>query len=167
MRDAMKTMLRNPMRRLGGLLARRRFAESESGQALLEAAVGMTVCVTLLLGASEFGRLAYASIEVANAAHAGVQYGAQSHTDAADNAGMQLAATQDAPDVSGISATASHFCKCSDGTASTCAVADCSTSRIVEYVQVSTTASVDPKIYVPGLPKSYTVTGNAIMQVMQ
>jgi Flp pilus assembly protein TadG len=127
----------------------------------------MSVCITLLLGAAELGRLAYASIEVSNAAHAGVQYGAQSHTDAADNAGMRTAATLDAPDVPGISATASHFCKCSNGTTSNCLVTDCSTSRIIEYVQVTTTATVDPKIYVPGLPRSYTVNGNAIMQVMQ
>ncbi len=167
MGDAMKPLLQRIREQLGGVLARCAATRGDSGQALVEAALGMTVCVTLLLGAAELGRVSYAAIEVANAAHAGVAYGCLSHTDAADNTGMQLAATQEAPDVSGISATASHFCKCSDGTASTCAVADCSLSRIIEYVQVTTTASYDPKIYVPGMPHSYTVTGNAIMRVVQ
>ena len=139
----------------------------ESGQALIEAALGLTVCVTLLLGASEFGRLAYASIEVADAAHSGAVYGAQTHTSASDNAGMRLAATQNAPDVPGISATASHSCICSDGSASTCGAGDCSASRILEWVLVTTSASVDPKIYVPGLPRSYTLTGSATMRVVQ
>jgi hypothetical protein len=167
MRDAMKAGAQRFRERLGGVIAGCMRLRENSGQALVEAALGMTVCVTILIGASEFGRLAYASIEVANAAHAGVAYGSLSHTDAADNAGMQLAATQEAPDVSGISATASHFCKCSDGTASTCAVTDCSLTRIIEYVQVTTTATYDPKIYVPGLPRSYTLNGNAVMRVVQ
>jgi hypothetical protein len=167
MRDAMKAIAQRFRERLAGVIAGRICTREDSGQALVEAALGLTVCVTILIGASEFGRMAYASIEVANAAHAGVAYGSLSHTDATDNAGMQLAATQEAPDVSGVSATASHFCKCSDGTASTCAVADCSTTRIIEYVQVRTTATFDPKIYLPGLPKSYTLNGNAIMRVVQ
>jgi Flp pilus assembly protein TadG len=167
MGDAMRAISQSFRERLEGVLARCTAAREDSGQALFEAALGMTVCVTLLLGAAEFGRLSYASIEVANAAHAGVAYGAQSHTDASDNSGMRTAATQEAPDVSGMSASASHFCKCSDGTASTCAVSDCSTSRIIEYVKVTTTASFDPKIYVPGLPKSYTLNGSAIMRVVQ
>jgi hypothetical protein len=167
MKDAMKAIAQKVRELLGGAIAGRMFSRENSGQALVEAAIGMSVCVTILIGASEFGRMAYASIEVANAAHAGVAYGSLSHTDAADNAGMQLAATQEAPDVSGISATASHFCKCSDGTASTCAVTDCSLTRIIEYVQVQTTATYDPKIYVPGLARSYTLHGNAIMRVVQ
>jgi Flp pilus assembly protein TadG len=167
MRDAMKIMSQSFRKRLEGVLARCTATREDSGQALVEAALGMSVCVALLLGAAELGRVSYAAIEVANAAHAGVAYGCLSHTDASDNSGMQLAATQEAPDVSGIQATASHFCKCSDGTASTCATTDCSTSRIVEYVQVTTNATYDPKIYVPGLPKSYALNGNAVMRVVQ
>jgi Flp pilus assembly protein TadG len=167
MGDAMKRVLQRLREQLGSVLARCAAMREDSGQALIEAALGMSVCVTLLLGAAELGRVSYAAIEVANAAHAGVAYGCLSHTDASDNSGMQLAATQEAPDVSGISATASHFCKCSDGTASTCAVSDCSLSRIVEYVQVTTSATYDPKIYVPGMPHSYALNGNAVMRVVQ
>jgi Flp pilus assembly protein TadG len=139
----------------------------ESGGAMVELALGLTVCVVLILGAAEFGRLAYAGIEISNAAHAGAEYGAQSHTTAADNTNMQLAATQDAPNVSGMTATASHSCVCADGTTSTCAASDCASSRVIVSVQVNTSAAVDPLFYVPGLPKSYTVTGKATMRVVQ
>src|ERR1035441_3228611 len=104
MRDAMKAIAQRFRERLAGVIAGRICTREDSGQALVEAALGLTVCVTILIGASEFGRMAYASIEVANAAHAGVAYGSLSHTDATDTAGMQLAATQEAPDVSGVSA---------------------------------------------------------------
>lgn len=139
----------------------------ECGNALIEVAVGVTVCTTLVLGAAEFGHVVFAGIEVSNAAHAGAEYGSQSRTYAADIANITTAATQDAPNVTGLSATASYFCQCSNGGSSTCAATDCSTSRIVTFVQVNTTATVNPQIYVPGLPRSYIVSGKAVMRVAQ
>src|ERR1035437_1609508 len=140
---------------------RRAAIGDDSGQALVELAVGLTICIALILGAAEFGRLAYASIEISNAAHAGAAYGAQTHTSASDSSGMRTAATQDGANVTGLSAAASHFCSCSNGSASTCAATDCASSRIIEYVQVNTTGTVDPYFHVPGLPKTYTLTGKA------
>ena len=140
---------------------------SEHGNALIELALGMSVLSTVILGAAEFGRIAYAAIEVNDAAHAGAAYGSLNRTYAADNANVTQAATKDAPDVSGVSATAAYSCKCSDGSASTCAPTDCTGTRIIEYVTVNTTGTVNPLIYVPGLPRSYTVTGKAVMRVEQ
>ena len=153
--------------RLAGGDSFRDMVRNESGAALVELGLGLTICIILMLGSAEMGRLAYAGIEIANAAHAGVQYGAQSHTSAADTAGIQTAATQDAPNVPGMTATATRFCKCIDGTTSTCAATDCAASRIVDYIQVTTTATVDPLIYVPGLPKSYTISGKAVSRLVQ
>ena len=150
-----------------GARVRRSVLRDQRGNALVELAFGVTLCCTLIVGAAEFGWLEYQSIEVSDAARAGVQYGAQSRTDAADTAHMQTAATQDAPDVSGIAATASYFCQCSNGGTSTCAATDCSTSRIVYYAQVNTSATVKPLINLPLLPKSYALIGKAIMRVEQ
>lgn len=149
------------------MLARLRNLRGESGNAMVELALSVSLAITLLVGAAEFGTLAYSAIEVSNAAHAGAAYGAQSHITADDVSGMKTAATNDAPDVSGISATAARSCKCSNGGASTCAVTDCSGSRIVEYVTVNTTATVSPKFALPLLPKSYTMTGKAVLRVVQ
>jgi Flp pilus assembly protein TadG len=148
-------------------VARATSLHCEEGSALIELVAGLSILVTLILGAAEFGRLAYAAIEVSNAAHAGAAYGSQSRTYAADIANIKTAATQDAPDVSGLTATASYFCQCSNGSSSTCAVTDCSTSRIITYVTVNTTGTINPLIYLPGLPKSYILTGQAVMRVEQ
>jgi hypothetical protein len=80
---------------------------------------------------------------------------------------VQTAATQDAPDVSGISATATYFCQCANGGTSTCAVTDCSTSRIIEYVRVTTSATAKPLVTLPLLPKTYALSGMAVMRVEQ
>jgi Flp pilus assembly protein TadG len=152
---------------LAGISAFRAALREESGNALIELALSAALLVTLLLGSVELGMLAYSSIEISNAAHAGAQYGSQNHTSAKNSSGMQTAALQDAPNVSGMTATSSLSCVCANGTTSTCAVGDCSGSRILEYVQVNTTATVAPPIKVPGLPSTYTMTGKAVMRVVQ
>jgi hypothetical protein len=145
----------------------RRATLGDRGQAIVELALTLPLFVALLIGAVEFGRLAYAAIEVKDAARAGVQYGAQSHATASDNAGIQQAALNDAPDVVELGATASHFCSCSNGGASTCVPTDCAGARILEFVQVNTTASIVPLFHVPGLPTTITFNGQAIMRVEQ
>lgn len=140
---------------------------SDCGNALIELAIGITILTTLILGAAEFGRIAYASIEVNDAAHAGAAYGSANRTFAADTANVTNAAKKDAPDVSGMTASAVYWCQCSDGSASTCLPTDCTGTRIIEYVTVNTSGTVDPLVYVPGLPKSYTLTGHAVMRVEQ
>jgi Flp pilus assembly protein TadG len=147
----------------------------ELGQALVELALTLPILSVLVLGAAEFGRLAYDAIEVSNAARAGVAYGSQTIITAQNAAGMVAAATNDGADViglqpSGLAATASQFCTCSDGTAVTCAnaLSNClSPAHILEFVQVNTTATVDPLFHVPGLPTTYALKGQAIMQVAQ
>ena len=153
-----------------GMLAR-----GDKGQALVELALIFPIFILLLVGAAEFGRLAYAAIEVTDAARAGVAYGAQSHITASDTTGMQTAATQNAPDVTGISATATNFCACSsaptaqNSCTSAAVTTSCSTApdHSEEFVQVNTTASVNTIFNYPGLPKIYTMTGQAIMRVEQ
>lgn len=166
MKGAMTISL-SPRKLLIGARAWRSALGSQRGNAIIELAFGVSLCITLIVGAVEFGWLAYQSIEVSDAARAGVQFGAQSRADAAATANVQTAATQDAPDVSGISATASYFCQCSNGGTSTCAATDCSTSRIIYYVQVTTSATVSPLIKLPLLPASYALKGKAIMRVEQ
>jgi Flp pilus assembly protein TadG len=149
--------------------------KDEQGQSFVELALTLPVLTVILLGAAEFGRLAYAAIEVSNAARAGVAYGSQTLITAADITGMKNAATNDGSDILtwasvGLSATAFQTCKCSNGTAVTCANAGTtcvSPAHVLLYVQVNTQATVDPLFYVYGLPKSYALKGQAIMRVSQ
>jgi len=144
--------------------------QDDIGQSFVELALVLPIFVTLLLGIAELGRLAYASIEVSNAARAGVAYGAQNHSTASDITNINLAAEQDAPNISNIAATAVQTCSCTDGTAITCANAgaNCiSPGRIIESVQVNTSASVNTLFHLPGIPNTVTLTGQAIMMVEQ
>lgn len=149
------------------MIVSRRSAGREDGGALVELALLVPMFALMLVGAAEFGRLAYADIEVSNAARAGVAYGAQNHATASDTQGMQTAATQDAPDVTSITATASTFCSCSDGTTITCVTSSLcvSPAHVIEYVQVNTSAPVDTGFHYPVFPTSYTLKGQAIMRV--
>jgi Flp pilus assembly protein TadG len=143
---------------------------NDAGQALIELALIMPIFTVLLAGAGDFARLAYAGIEVSNAAGAGVQYGAQNRITALDIAGMKLAATNDGADVSSIQATASNSCVCTDGTSITCAnaaTACVSPARTLQYVQVNTSAEVSPFFHYPGLPATFNLQGQATMRVQQ
>jgi hypothetical protein len=124
------------------------------------------------------GRLAYADIEVSNAARAGVAYGMQSSTFASDSPSIRNAAKQDAPNIPGLvvdDATLTCYCETTAGvtTASSCAtintdVGSCpSPSVIVEYVQVNTHALIDTAFHFPGIPNQVTLRGKAIMRVQR
>ena len=67
-----------------------------SGAAMAELVVLAPLLLLLLLGLVEAGRAGDLAITVASAARAGVQYGSQNHTTAADTTGIQSAATNDA-----------------------------------------------------------------------
>lgn len=140
---------------------------SEAGQAVVEFALAMPLLTLLLIGGAELARVAYAAIEVSNAAKAAVQYGAQSRATAGDTQGMLAAAQKDAYNLTGLSLSASTSCICSDGTASTCQSTDCATSHIEAILTVTTHATFDPLIHLPGLPKTFTLGGYAVQKVLE
>lgn len=124
----------------------------------------------LLLGLMQAGAAGNFAIAVGNAARAGVQYGAQNHTTAADIAGMQTAATDDAG-VAGVTAVASYFCQCADLTASTCGQSGaCSTNHQNLYVQVVVTGTMPSLVDYAALPaglRTVSITRTSTMRVTQ
>jgi Flp pilus assembly protein TadG len=140
---------------------------SQRGQASVELALSLPLLLMMFLMVVETGRAFYIAISVSNAARAGVQYGSQNLTTAADNAGMVTAATNDAPNISGMTVTATHFCVCANGAASTCAATDCAGSHRLLYTQVNTSAPYAPLINFMGILPTMTVPGVAIMRVSQ
>src|SRR5215469_9193806 len=138
----MKTMLRASL-------------AEECGGALVETALTLPMLVMLVLGAAEFSRVAYASLEVTSAAKAGVSYGTQQGGMSGDTTGITYAAQHDAANVTSATVTSvvSTYA-CSDGSTFS---AGCATGHVEQTVTVNTEAKIDPMIYVPGLPKSYTI----------
>jgi Flp pilus assembly protein TadG len=140
------------------------------GSAILELGLLMPMFTLLLAGSADFARFAYGSIEVSNAAHAGIQYGMQNRNTALDLTGMAQAAVNDGPDVTGLKATATDFCVCTDGTSITCANAGTkclSPARVLQYVQVNTSAQLNTTFNYPGLPTTLTLLGQATARVEQ
>lgn len=140
--------------------------KSDRGQSLIELAVSVPFLAFLLFGSVEIGKVVYASVEVSDAALAGIQYGTRNPITAADSAGIQNAAAADVPDLS-LNTTSSLTCTCSDGSASTCQPTDCATSNIETVLTVQTQSTVDPLVHFPGLPATFTVRGQAIQKVLQ
>lgn len=146
----------------------------EAGQALIELALVVPLLTLIFVGALEVGRIAYAAIEVNNAARAGVAYASQTHTTASTDPSnlpnIQLAATTEAPDVTGMTVTVSNSCTCSDGTPITCATAGtaCVSPAFNQVtVQVNTAATINTAFHFPGIPNSITLRGQAIMNTEQ
>jgi Flp pilus assembly protein TadG len=141
---------------------------AESGQALVETALVGLFLLTLLVGGIDFGRFTYDGILLGNAARAGVQYGSQNLTTAADTAGMIDAATSDNGTLVGTTTpTAGNFCKCGN-TTYTCTATQpsaCNTSPRLVYVTVTTQGVFTPWITFPGIPSTISLSRTATMQV--
>jgi len=116
---------------------------NQQGTALVELALSLSVMILIMLGIVEFGRVIYTAIEVSNAAHAAVQYGASSSAASADTTGITNAAMADAANVSGLSVTSvSTSCTCANTAYTPTSCSDNTTCRsngtaLVETITVN------------------------------
>lgn len=137
----------------------------EHGASLVELAIVLPAFLLLLLGAVDFGRAYYLSMEIAGAAEAAAVYGSQNPT---DTAGMQLAALKNAPNVSNASvASATYGCECPDGSnysASCSTTPTCTGTTSVYRVDVTVTATYSPLFPWPGIPSSIALASSASMR---
>lgn len=155
----------------------RRDRRGEAGQALVELAISLPLLSLLLLGAAELGRVAYASIEVANAARSAAQYGAWSHAAVVDwtksgssyVGGIPNAATADS-DLSGLNAirvkSVSVSCTCADTSYTPTSCSDNTTcmnhnTAMLQTLTVQTEGSFTPLIHYPGGQTTFTLHGSA------
>lgn len=162
----------------------RKLKRDDRGQALIELAISLPLLMLLLLGATELGRIAYASIEIANAAKAAAQFatygGAYSATTGSgwDENGMLVAARADAGELSGVNFAANYpamSCSCTSGTANcgsgnippTCTVAKGTPPNPTVTVSVRLQTSYNPLIFIPGWTHaSITLYGYAQQTVL-
>ena len=142
----------------------------EEGSALVELALAFPVLLIMLLGATEFARLAYASIEVTNAAHAAAVYASSSHAHLGDPGGINNAAGTDAKNLTGGNAisvlTPTTTCTCSDTTYTPSSCSDNETcfknnSAMITTVTVQTQSTYSPIIRLPGGALTFTLHGQS------
>jgi len=173
-------MFNRRLRTGGRSIADRR---GESGQALIELALTMPLLFIMLLGAAEFGRLAYMAIEISEATKATAQYGSQNATTANDTTGnpngLTLVARKNAPYVYAnctnftVTVPSPAQCICMSGgspTSSTPTNSACSNAcagYIVQVLTVSTSATCSPVIHPPGFSGAgITIRGSAVQEVL-
>jgi hypothetical protein len=166
------------------MIAHRIAVREDVGQAFVELALVLPILFLLIVGGVEVGRLAYADIEVSNAARAGVAYAMQGHGEVAPSQYtiIENVAKQDAPDIPGLVVDPPVLaCYCESSVGVTTAIATCdptaanganltncaSPSSIIIYVQVNTHADVDTAFHFPGIPSTVTLRGTASMRVEQ
>ena len=139
---------------------------------MVELAIALPILLLLTLGVIEFGRAAYFSIEVSEAARAGAQYGSQSLADAANSNNIIQAALNSAPEIGGGLMTVNapqQSCVC-PGTGSVtggpCAgPLGCSYPMV--YVTVTTNYPMSTLFQYPGLPASFNLNGSSTMPVQR
>ena len=153
------------MKRFAASRSKIRRCQSEAGSSLVELAMLAPALSLMLLGTIDFARVFYVGIAVADAARAGVQYGLQSNAKTGHFTGMEKAATDDAKDISGLTATATRFCQCSDGAPVDCRTGSCGGNSKPEiYVSVRATAVFKTLAPYPGIPSPINVTSQATMR---
>lgn len=164
------------------IVRKRRLLSGERGSAFVESALVATfVLIPLLIGAIDFGRAYYVSIEVANATRAAVQYGTQSQAQLQDTTNQQQVAKDEAPDVSttcgGNAACwqsgyplAQWGCECSNQTSATSLTGQSSTSctcpsgHMVFWTLVTAKVTYTPWFNAFGLFPPITLNSEARMR---
>ena len=160
------------------LLVRKR---GESGQALVETAMTISLLLLILLGAVEFARFAYMGIEISNATKAAAQYGSQNAAYAGDITGIGLSAQKDAPytysQCSNFTTSVQNSggqlpCTCvTNGTPSPMppSYAACTATCAgypVEVLVITTSASCSTLFHGNGFPGNLTLSRTAVQEVL-
>jgi Flp pilus assembly protein TadG len=140
----------------------------EDGSALVELALTLPLLMLMLLGAAELATVAYAAIEVSNAAHTAAVYASSSLGALADLGGISNAAATDATNLVGgstISVTSvTTACTCANTAYAPTSCSDNQTCQqnntsMITTVTVQTQATVSPFINIVG--KNFTLSGQS------
>lgn len=150
------------------------------GQALVELALVAPVLLALVVGSIEFGRFAYLSILVGNAARAGAAYGSVGLAQAVDTTGIQSAADNDFQNngrsISTLTVTSNTSCGCDNGgtvipagcsTNSNATAGTCTSGNWVVMVSVTASATFHSLFNYRWIPKSITVSRTVTLRVNQ
>src|ERR1051326_5233566 len=93
---------------------RKRPYRDEAGAVLVELAFVLPILIVFMLGATDFGRVLFAAIELSNAVTAGAEYGSRLTSTATDVTGIKNVVTSDAAVLSGVTfpSNPTSYCTC-------------------------------------------------------
>ena len=149
----------------------------ESGQSIVELAFSLPLFLLLILGGAEIANLAWASVQVNNAARAAAAYASISRANAGTSnlSNIQAAAQNEAPTLitdPSSQVTSTQVCTCvsnagvagtpDPGCTNTNTETTCQTPSVIDVaVQINVSAPVRTLVHYPGLPATYTVNAQA------
>lgn len=133
----------------------------ESGSVIIEFALSMPLLIYFLFGTADLGRMFHYSIEVANAAAAGAQFGSFNTTNMTNTAGISAAAKADAPDIPSASLSVSSSVVCQDTNGN---VVSCTTNGARQYVKVVASYVFQTIFSYPMIPSSVSLTDTVMMR---
>jgi Flp pilus assembly protein TadG len=132
--------------------------------ATVEFALMAPLLLLLLSGVLDYAMLLRTATCAASAARAGIEYGSRNGNTSVDYTGMQNAALNSSPNVSGMTATATRSCQCSGGAPVSCS-ASCSNGKMMVYVQVTTQVAAHTIFNYSALKFSNLATSRASIRV--
>jgi hypothetical protein len=136
---------------------------SEEGQALVEFALCLSILTLVFAGIVDYDLMIQQAMQIGEAASAGAQYGAIPGNEK-DLSGMQTAATNAAPGVSGLNVTASDVFICPPWGVVSSSTICLGYGTPLEYVQVQTSATVSPLLHWAGISSS-SITSTVLFRV--
>ena len=142
------------------------------GGAMVEFALTFPLLLLLCLGATDFGRLFFHAVTIANAAATGAFYGAQNNVNFSKFAMMANRVTDDAKNLSNVTASAANYCEC-PGSPPTPIPCSQATNRLAcgdygfprAYVRTTATHTFETIVNYPGIPNQTLLDRNAFMRV--
>ncbi len=143
------------------------------GTALVEFSLVATLLLLLAAGAGDFGRIFTEAIAVKAGTATAAMYGSQRNARSGDVAGMMAKAEGDSADAGAITATATQYCTCPDGSGGWTAVPCSEFSSTTctgygsprAYIQVNATSNFTTVIKMPGIPSATTIDQTTWMRV--
>jgi len=138
----------------------RRARHDEHGTALVELAIALPFLLLAAIGVTEFGRVYFNAIRIANATMAGAEFGARnSGTGDPDN--IRQVVRDDAGDQT-LVVTSNAVCRCPGSDAPvTCSNTCAGYGPPQFFIEVTTTKTHNFLLRYPGIPQSITVTRTA------
>lgn len=144
------------------------WTKTERGAQLLELAILTPFLVLVLLGSTDFARVAYHAITLANAARAGAQFATFSPAAALNTAGIKAAAELEAENIGAITVASNLYCRCPTGTTVvSCTVGTCTGINAVKelYIDVTASRTFTTLVTWPGVPSPIALSRTATMRV--
>ena len=147
-------------------MARPRAQSSIRGTATAELSLLLPFLLVAVLGTTDFARICFQTIAIANAAQAGAKYATHSPSHATDSVGIQTAVLNDLQDTAAaadVAVESERYCTCPDGGSVSCVDGTCGGSAATRrtYVRVRVEKTFEALFPYPGVPASVQLVREA------